>query len=150
MASQKKPTNWRKRYSDAKRPHVVTLHTDFAGVKAGMRMLISSPEEIAKFVASIPKGETRTIVRLRSDLASRAKADAMCPVTTAIYLKVVAELSLSELASGKSMDDVVPFWRIIEPTSKLASKLSCGRDGLEHLLRLDGYDLNMRLTAASD
>lgn len=142
MTSQKKPTNWRKRFASAKSPHVVTLHADFAGVKAGMRMLISSPEDIAKFVASIPKGETRTIARLRSDLAKRANSDAMCPVTTAIYLKVVAELSLSELASGKSTDEVVPFWRIIDPSSKLASKLSCGREGIEHLLRLDGYQVS--------
>jgi hypothetical protein len=139
MTSQKKPTNWRKRFTNAKSPHVVTLHTDFAGVKAGMRMLISSPEEIAKFITAIPKGETRTIARLRSDLANRSNSDAMCPVTTAIYLKVVAEVSLTELADGTPMSEVVPFWRIIEPSSKLAAKLSCGRDGVEHLLRLDGY-----------
>jgi hypothetical protein len=54
-------------------------------------------------------------------------------------LKVVAEVSLADLASGKTMAEVIPFWRIIEPSSKLAAKLSCGRDGLEHLLRLDGY-----------
>ena len=139
MTSPKKPTDWRKRFASAKSPHVVTLHADFAGVKAGMQMLISSPEEIAKFIASIPKGETRTVARLRSDLAARSKSDAMCPVTTAIYLKVVAEVSLTDLASGKPMAEVIPFWRIIEPSSKLAAKLSCGRDGLEHLLRLDGY-----------
>jgi hypothetical protein len=66
----------------------------------------------------------------------------MCPVTTSIFLKVVAEVSLADLASGKQMSEVVPFWRIVEPTSKLASKISCGRDGIEHLLRLDGYTIS--------
>lgn len=142
MVSRKKPTDWHKRFKNAKEPHVVTLPSDFAGVKAGMQMLISSPGEIANFVARIPQGEFRTIARLRSDLAHRANADAMCPVTTAIFLKVVAEVSLADLASGKQMSEVVPFWRIVAPTSKLAAKISCGRDGIEHLLRLDGYRIS--------
>lgn len=142
MAERKKPTDWYKRFNSAKAPHVVTLQSDFAGVKAGMTMLISSPGEIANFVSSIPQGKTATIARLRSDLARRAKADAMCPVTTSIFLKVVAEVGLAEMASGKSMADVAPFWRIIEPGSKLAAKLSCGSDGIEHLLRLDGYEVS--------
>ncbi len=141
MASPKKPTDWYKRFNSAKEPHVVTLHSDFAGVKAGKTMLISSPGEIAAYVSRIPQGKTVAIVRLRTDLARRANADAMCPVTTSIFLKVVAEVGLADLASGKNMSDVVPFWRVIEPSSKLASKLSCGSDGIEHLLRLDGYDL---------
>jgi hypothetical protein len=141
MAIRRKPTDWHKRYRSAKGPHVVTLHTDFAGVRAGMQMLISSPAEIAEYVARIPRGETRTIPRLRSDLAHRAKADAMCPVTTAIYLKIVAEVALAELASGKDLGAVAPFWRVVAPSSKLAARLSCGREGVEHLSRLDGLSV---------
>jgi hypothetical protein len=141
MASSKKPTDWYKKFNSAKEPHVVTLHSDFAGVKAGQTMLISSPGEIAAYVSQIPQGKTATIARLRTDLARRAKADAMCPVTTSIFLKVVAEVGLADIAGGKSMSDVAPFWRVIEPSSKLAAKLSCGSDGIEHLLRLDGYSL---------
>lgn len=133
----KKPTDWRKRFAAAKDPHVVMLSSPFAGVPAGAMMLISSPGEIARYVAAIPSGETRTIARLRSDLAKRAKADAMCPVTTAIYLRVVAEVALDELEAGKPMDEVVPFWRVIEPKDKLAAKLSCGPERIEHLRALE-------------
>ncbi|MBC2775632.1 MGMT family protein [Rhizobium sp. AQ_MP] len=133
----KKPTDWRKRFAAAKDPHVVMLSSPFAGVPAGAMMLISSPGEIARYVAAIPAGETRTIARLRSDLAKRAKADAMCPVTTAIYLRVVAEVALDELEAGKPMDEVVPFWRVIEPKDKLAGKLSCGPERIEHLRALE-------------
>lgn len=133
----KKPTDWRKRFGAAKDPHVVMLSSPFAGVPAGAMMLISSPGEIARYVAAIPLGETRSIARLRSDLAKRAKADAMCPVTTAIYLRVVAEVALDELEAGKPMDEVVPFWRIIEPKDKLAAKLSCGPERIEHWRALE-------------
>ncbi|MGL4239304.1 hypothetical protein [Tabrizicola sp.] len=136
--AKKKPTDWRKRFNAAKPPHVVTLHTDFAGVKAGNTMLISSPGDIAAYIAKIPPGETRTIDRLRNELARKAGALAMCPVTTAIYLKVVSEVALRDLDEGKRLDEVVPFWRVVSPDSKVAGKLSCGRDGVAHLIALDG------------
>lgn len=133
----KKPTDWRKRFGDAKPPHVVTLHTDFAGVKAGNTMLISSPGDIAAYLAKIPRGETRTIARLRNELARNAGAQSMCPVTTAIYLRVVAEVSLRDLDDGKTIDQVVPFWRVVTPDTKIAQKLSCGPDHIAHLIALD-------------
>ncbi len=133
----KKPTDWRKRFGGAKPPHMVMLHADFAGVKAGNTMLISSPGDIAAYVAKIPRGETRTMDRLRNELARKAGANAMCPVTTAIYLRVVAEVALRDLEDGKPLDQVVPFWRVVLPGSKLAQKLSCGPDHLAHLVALD-------------
>lgn len=138
MASKpKKPTDWRKRFGAAKDPHVVMLHSDFAGVKAGNTMLISSPGELANYIARIPRGETRTMDRLRNELARKAGAQSMCPVTTAIYLKVVAEVALQDLAEGKLIDQVVPFWRVVLPDSKVAGKLSCGRDHVALLIALD-------------
>lgn len=133
----KKPTDWRKRFGAAKPPHIVTLHTDFAGVKAGSTMLISSPGDIAAYLARIPRGETRTIQRLRNEMARKAGAQSMCPVTAAIYLRVVAEVALRDLAEGKALDQVVPFWRVVTPDSKLAQKISCGTEHLAHLIALD-------------
>lgn len=133
----KKPSDWRKRFGAAKPPYVVMLHADFAGVKAGNTMLISSPGEIANYLSRIPPGETRTMDRLRNELARKAGANAMCPVTTAIYLRVVAEVALTDLAEGRRLDEVVPFWRVVKPDSKVAKKLSCGPDHVAHLIALD-------------
>lgn len=133
----KQPTDWRKRFGVAKPPHVVMLHSDFAGGKAGNTMLISSPGEIAAYLARIPRGETRTIERLRNELARKAGAQAMCPVTTAIHLRVVAEVSLRGLAEGRPLDQVVPFWRVVTPDSKVAQKLSCGPDHVARLIARD-------------
>ncbi|MBM3614653.1 MAG: hypothetical protein FJX28_04240 [Alphaproteobacteria bacterium] len=133
----RKPTDRRKRFGAAKPPHVVMLHADLAGVKAGNTMLISSPGEIANYLSRIPPGETRTMDRLRNELARKAGANAMCPVTTAIYLRVVAEVALTDLAEGRRLDEVVPFWRVVTPDSKVAKKLSCGPDHVAHLIALD-------------
>ncbi len=101
-------------------------------------MLISSPAEIAAYLAAIPRGEFRTIARMRSDLARRARADAMCPVTTSIFLRIVAEVAIRDMEGGRSTRDVAPFWRVVTPDSKIAAKLSCGADAVAHYARLDG------------
>ncbi len=62
----------------------------------------------------------------------------MCPVTTAIYLRIVAEVARTDLAEGKRLDEGVPFWRVVLPGSKVAQKLSCGPDHVAHLIALDG------------
>jgi hypothetical protein len=58
-------------------------------------------------------------------------------VTAAIYLKVVSEVALQDLSEGRRLDEVVPFWRVVLPDSKVAAKLSCGRDHVAHLIALD-------------
>jgi hypothetical protein len=103
----------------------VTLNVDFAGIKAGSVMYIGSPVVFANYLERIPRGETRTIERMRNELARRNDAGATCPVTTAIFLKVVAEVALAELRGGTPPERVVPFWRVVAPDSKVAKGLSC-------------------------
>ena len=136
----KKPTDWRKRFDQAKAPKTLVLHTDFAGIKTGTTMYIGSPGTIANYISRIPPGEVRSIERMRNELARKNDAQATCPVTTAIYLKVVAEVALSDLAEGKSSAQVVPFWRVIEPGSKIAKKLSCDSQVIEHYRLLEQAD----------
>ena len=136
-ARTKRPTDWRKRFDGAKPAKTVMLHADFAGVRAGTLMFIGSPGVIANYISRIPQGETRSIERMRNELARKKGAGAMCPVTTAIYLKVVAEVALDDLEAGTPRADVVPFWRVIDPGSKIARRLSCGDDAIAHHRRLD-------------
>jgi hypothetical protein len=134
----RKPTDWRARLARARPPHKVVLHTDFAGVKAGTTMLIAAPEVIARWIAAIPPGETRTISRLRNELARMHGAQATCPVTTAIYLRVVAQVALEDLAQGVALERVVPFWRVIEPGSPVARKLDIDPQRLIDLRAAEG------------
>lgn len=133
----KRPTDWRKRFAKAKEPHTIVLHTDFAGIKTGTMMYIGSPGSIANYIARIPTGETRSIEAMRNELARKNGAQATCPVTTAIYLKVVAEVALADLADGKTSQEVVPFWRVIAPDSKIAKKLSCDSQVIDHYRQLE-------------
>jgi hypothetical protein len=136
----KKPTDWRKRFRDKKEPKVVVLEIDFAGVRAGTKLFIATPGIVANYVARIPHGETRTIERLRNELARAHGATATCPVSTAIFLRVVCEAAWDDLNDGKSSDEVVPFWRAVEPESKIAKRLRCDAKWLAHMRESEASD----------
>ena len=125
---RRRPTDWGKRFEKAAAPKTVTLQTDFAGIRAGALMYIASPRVIADYIASIPRGRTRSIEQMRNDLSRQNEASATCPVTTAIYLRIVAELALDGLNKGQPPAAVTPFWRVVEPGGKIARRLSCGDD----------------------
>lgn len=111
------------RLNTAKDSKTVVLHADFAGIKKGQKMFVGTPKIIDTYIRNIPYGETRTIARLRNEIARRRKCDAMCPVSTAIFIRIAAEAALERLNAGADLETVTPFWRLVEPDSKIARKL---------------------------
>ncbi|MCC5928875.1 MAG: hypothetical protein JJU28_06490 [Cyclobacteriaceae bacterium] len=65
-------------------------------------------------------------------------ADYTCPVTTGIFLRIVAEAAYEELQNGKNQEEIIPFWRVIDPKSALAKKLSFGQELLLEMREKEG------------
>ena len=127
-----KPKSWKQKMA-AKPPHTVTLDKDFAGVPAGSKLLISCPVEVEQYLKQhVPPGETREVQQLRRELAKLHGADATCPVSTATFLRTVAEAAWDEIEAGTPVNEVAPFWRVIDPKSPLAKKLRAGSGWIEH------------------
>jgi len=122
--------SWQEKFETRKEEVVKRLDSNFADIKAGELMLISTPQKITDYINSIPKNENRDLVRMRIDLAKKAKADKTCPVTSGIFTRIVAERSLELMAEGK--EPLAPFWKVIDPKSPLAKKLSCGPEFIAH------------------
>jgi hypothetical protein len=126
-----KPKTWKQKMQ-AKPPHIVRLDKAFAGVPAGERLLISCPMEVEDYLRNhVPPGETRSIQQMRREMAALHGADAACPVSTAIFLRTVAEAAWDELESGAPATAIAPFWRVVDPQSALAAKLRAGRAWVE-------------------
>lgn len=121
-----KPKSWQQRLKSDKKPLVKDLTFDFAGLKAGTTMLVSSPLAIEAYLRKIPAGSQRTVERMRADLAKKHKADGACPVSSAIFLRIVSEAAFEQLAAGTPLNEVAPFWRVVTADSPLARKLACG------------------------
>ena len=87
---------------------LILLEKNFSDMKAGEKMLISSPEVISNYISKIPVGTTITPKEMRHALAKEKGADNTCPVTTGIFLRIAIE----EVLDVFKVDDApIPFWR---------------------------------------
>ena len=107
---------------------IKTIDKKFADIPEGSKMFIATPRIIDDYIKHIPYGKSTELSTMRNDLATDYQADKTCPVTTGIFLRIVSEASYEELKSGKGIEEVTPFWRIVNPKSKLANKLECGAE----------------------
>lgn len=57
----------------------------------GASMVISTPADIDDVIRKIPKGKLATMTTLRDALSRRHGTDIACPVTTGIFLGIVAK-----------------------------------------------------------
>ena len=105
---------------------VKRITSDFADMKAGETMLIATPLIVNDYVRQIPKGHETTLAQMRKDLAAIYHADKTCPVTSGIFLRIVAEAAWEEYQAGKPLNKITPFWRILSEKSPTAKKLSFG------------------------
>jgi hypothetical protein len=123
---------WSAKLNVTKLAKRVRLEKDFAGIKAGSMLYVGTPQLIDDYVKKIPYGEVRPIVRLRNELARRNKCDATCPVSTAIFLRISAEAAIEKMKAGAAVEDVAPFWRIIDPGSTIAKKIDVDGRWIDH------------------
>ena len=107
---------------------IKTIDKKFADISTGSKMLIASPPIIDEYIKSILYGQFVEPVKMRDDLAKDYQADKTCPVTTGIFLRIVSEASYEEYDNGIDLNAITPFWRMVNPKSKLAEKLACGID----------------------
>ena len=125
------PKSWSEKFLHPENPQVKKLEKSFADMPEGCMMLIATPKIIDQYVNNIPKGTSVSIPTLRNDLATTFHADKTCPLTTGIFLRIVAEKAYEEYLGGKALTAITPFWRVITPGTPLAKKLSCGEDFLK-------------------
>lgn len=102
------------------------LDKDFADMKSGSLMYISNPKTIEAYIRNIPKGKAVDLKTMRKDLALEHAAEVTCPVTTGIFLRIVAEAANEQLEQGKTISRITPFWRVIDTKMPLAKKLTFG------------------------
>ncbi|HSM46230.1 MAG TPA: hypothetical protein VK872_00325 [Draconibacterium sp.] len=125
-----KKKSWLDKLNAKKEPQLKRIEIDFADIPAGSNMFIATPQLIDKYVKEIGFGKRVNTKTLRKDLALEHNADYTCPVTTGIFLRIVAEANYEKLQQGKSLEEITPFWRVIEPNSTLAKKLTFGQEFL--------------------
>jgi hypothetical protein len=102
----------------------VLMEKAFGGIKPGETMLVANPQMVDAYIRQIPHGEARSLPELRLDLAKTEGCDGTCPMSTSIFVRMVAEAALEDLQDGKTVSEVSPFWRVITSSDKIAKRLS--------------------------
>ena len=105
---------------------VKILQKKFADMPEGIKMLIPTPKTVDQFVKNIPTGVFLNLKSLRKELAHKYEAEMTCPIVTGISLRIISEAAFEEYEFHKDENLMTPFWRVVEPGSKLAEKLTCG------------------------
>jgi hypothetical protein len=110
---------------------VKKLDKDFADMRTGEKMLIATSRIVDAYIRHIPRGHQQELKQMRKGLAVEYGADVTCPVTSGIFLRIVAEAAWEEYHQGKSISQITPFWRMMSTQSPTAKKLSFGLEFLK-------------------
>lgn len=100
-------------------------------------LFIPSPEDVAKAIAAIPAGTTKTIVELRRDLAQTGGAETACPAATIKYWKWIA--SASKELNGAESKFAVPWWHVLKD-GRPSRHMPGGIEAQTALLKAEGVE----------
>ncbi len=130
--------SWAEKFESAKPPVVKRLDKNVAGMKAGQMMLIPSPKLIDDYIRSIPEGTSSDLSEMREELANQEGAETTCPITSGIFLRIVAERMWDQNEQGAAMDELTPVWRVINTKTPTFKKLSFDGEFLIDQRRREG------------
>jgi uncharacterized protein YdeI (YjbR/CyaY-like superfamily)/alkylated DNA nucleotide flippase Atl1 len=116
-------------------PFVQTLETALGPAYPAGRMLISQPLDLQAIICEVPLGKVLSLGSLRARLARDLDADYTCPMTTGIFLRILAEA-----ADEESRTDV-PWWRVVRDNGQLIDKLPGGTERQATLLEAEQVSL---------
>jgi len=105
------------------------------------KMVIPRPLDIDTLIRKIPTGKLATVIQIRDKLAVDADANCCCPLTTGIFLRIVAEVAEEDLRNGKK--DVTPYWRVLRADGSLNKRFPGGVQEQAVRLEKEGHIVNV-------
>ena len=120
------PKSWIEKRDCEKSYQIKIINKTFADIPEGSKMLIVSPPIIDDYIKNISFSRQSDLKTMRKDLALTYNAHKTCPVNTGIFLRIVDDAAYEEFLNGQDIGLITPFWRVVQPGTKLAHKLACG------------------------
>jgi len=127
-------TTWREKLE--REPKIVTIPPKMVKRFGSGKMLIPSPLDVETLIRKVKKGKLVTQDEIRRRLARDFKVDVTCPITTGIFVHIVAEAAEEDLREGKKQ--MTPYWRVIKADGSLNEKFPGGTKRQAEHLRAEG------------
>lgn len=100
-------------------------------------MAIARPLDVDAEIRKIRSGKLATVKQVMTRLAEAYGVNAMCPMTTGIFVRIVAEVAEEDRADGKKR--ITPYWRLLKTDGKLNEKYPGGVRAQARRLREEGH-----------
>jgi alkylated DNA nucleotide flippase Atl1 len=131
-------TSWREKFERPQEPRIVTIPPKMA--RSGENtMLIPTPKLVDELIRKVPKGRIVTVGELRRKLAADFTVDVACPLTTGIFVRIVAETAEEDRANGRKR--LTPYWRVVKDDGSLNPKFPGGPKRQAEYLRGEHFTL---------
>jgi hypothetical protein len=136
MSSRK---SWKEKLHNQDHSKIVEIPASMAKRWGTGTMLIAKPLDVDALIRKTRKGKLITVSEIRSRLARDNGADTTCPLTTGIFVRIVAEAAEEELRKGKKQ--VTPYWRVIRDDGSLNEKFPGGVKAQARRLKEEGHSV---------
>lgn len=134
----KTKTSWREKLEKPQQPKIVKVPPKMA--RFGKRMmLVPTPKLVEDLLRRVPKGRLVTVSEIRRKLAADFSAEVTCPLTTGIFIRIVAEAAEEERLRGRKR--VTSYWRVIKDDGQLNPKFPGGVANQARYLRAEGHNV---------
>lgn len=131
---------WREKMHNPALPKIVRLTPRQRRRLGGARtLLIPRPADVERQMRRPRRGRLITQQQIRDALARRARADAACPITTGIFIRIAAEAAEEDRRAGKHA--TTAYWRTLRPDGRLVDKLPGGVARQARRLREEGHTI---------
>jgi len=134
----KSKTPWREKLERPQAPKIVPVPPKMTQFGKGT-MLIPTPKLVDRLIRKIPKGKLVTVGEIRRKLARDHGANVTCPLTTGIFVRIVAEAA-NEESLNRSLR-VTPYWRVVRDNGELHPKFPGGVKQQSRYLREEGFSV---------
>ena len=116
-AEFKSRKSWREKLENPPKglPKVVSGPASWEKWFGGRRVLVPTPLLVDGLIRKVPKGKLITTKVMIDKFNKKHKVDFTCPLTTGIFVSILANVAEEQLEMGKSQKDVVPYWRVVKP-----------------------------------
>jgi len=116
----------------------------FGSLGENATILIPRPLDVDALIRKVPRGKLVTQSQLRERLAHAAGADVACPITTGIFVRIVAEAAMEAESSrgGGGKSRITPYWRVVRDDGRLLEKLPGGPTAQAERLAAEGHQID--------
>lgn len=139
MSTKKPAKSWKLKMEKPSEPEIVELPPNMPAGWGQGTMVIVTPKIIDTLVNSVPRGKLITIGAMRKKFAHDYDTATTCPLTTGIFLRIVAEAAEENRKEGKT--NVTPYWRVVRDTGEMIDKFPGGIEAQAEKLKEEDFEI---------